>query len=421
MTNDVELRSERVVVDRLTAADTEALAANRNDPTVARFQGYSLPFTARDATRLVASSSGSVPPVDGGEAVQLAIRQPDATLVGDLMVAPWPGGSHGVELGITVGVAHQGRGFASGALRLLVAHLFACGIEKLDAIVAVDNTASLRVFDRLGFRREGLLHASYRSIGDGILDEVLFGLTRAEWARPSHDFDIIAFDADDTLWHSEDSFRAAELRFVELVSPFVPVGIDVKAALTAVERKNLHVLGYGVKAFGLSMVEAAISLSDGAVPAPVLSQLVETARAMLTEPVHLLDGVPEVLAAVGATHRIVLITKGDLVHQSAKIDTSGLAHHFSDIEIVMEKDPETYSRIITRLGVPPSRFCMVGNSVRSDILPVLSLGGSAVHIPYPLLWDLEQAPEDHGHSFAELESLRQLPVWLTASTTAPAE
>ena len=416
----LSLRSDRVVIDQLTMDDATALAANRNDPAVARFQGFALPYTIEDATRLVAAGDGPLPPTAADGAVQLAVRLPDDTLVGDLMVAPWPGGSHGAELGITIGAAHQGHGLATAALRLVIAHLFTNRVEKLIAYVATTNPASLRVFDRLGFRREGLLRHSYRSITGGILDEVLFGLTLADWSRPDHDFDIIAFDADDTLWQSEDGFRAAELRFVDLVSPYVPTGVDVKAALTAVERKNLHVLGYGVKAFGLSMVEAAISISDGAVPTSIVSQLVETARAMLTEPVHLLDGVPEVLAAVGATHRIVLITKGDLVHQSAKIATSGLAHHFSDIEIVMEKDTATYSGIITRLGVPPSRFCMVGNSVRSDILPVLALGGSAVHVPYPLLWDLEEAPADHGRTFAELVSIRQLPAWLTASTTAPA-
>ncbi|MCU1395626.1 MAG: hypothetical protein JWM34_4054 [Ilumatobacteraceae bacterium] len=414
------LRSDRLVIDRLGPSDAEAMAAYRDDERTARFQGWPLPYTADDALALIQSCAGPVPPAPGDGAAQLAVRLTDGTLIGDLMVAPSPGGRHAVELGITIAAASQGHGYASEAIRTVADALFAdASIEKLVAFVAAGNAASLRLFDRLGFRREGFLRDSY-GVHGRLIDEVLFGLTRTDWSRPVHDFDIIAFDADDTLWQSEDGFRAAELHFVELVAPFVAPGIDVKAALTAVERKNLHVLGYGVKAFGLSMVEAAISLSDGRIPAPIIAQLVETARAMLTEPVHLLAGVPEVLEAVGGTHRIVLITKGDLVHQSAKIETSGLAHHFSDIEIVMEKDAATYSRIITRLGVPPSRFCMVGNSVRSDILPVLSLGASAVHIPYPLLWDLEQAPDDHGHSFAELESITQVPAWLRASTTARA-
>ena len=223
-------------------------------------------------------------------------------------------------------------------------------------------------------------------------------------------FDMLAFDADDTLWHSEDGFHASEQRFVELVAPFAAEGVDVKAALTAVERKNLPVFGYGVKAFGLSAVEAALSISEGRVTTHVLGQLMEMVRAQLTEPVRLLPHVPEVLAKVGRHYRMVLITKGDLIHQTHKVETSGLAHHFSDIEILLEKDPQTYDRIFRKLGVAPGRVCMVGNSVRSDILPVMALGGTAVHVPYPLLWELEHV--DHDEHFADLESITDLPGWL---------
>jgi putative hydrolase of the HAD superfamily len=196
-------------------------------------------------------------------------------------------------------------------------------------------------------------------------------------------FDVIGFDADDTLWESEDGFRANELRFVELVSPFAPTGVDVKAALTATERKNLNTFGYGVKSFAISMVEAAITISGAAVPTDVLAELIEMARAQLEEPVRLLPHVPEVLAAVGAQYRMILITKGDLVHQTHKIETSGLAHHFEELEIVLEKDSDTYARLLRRLKIEPARFLMVGNSVRSDILPVMALGAHAVHVPVP--------------------------------------
>jgi putative hydrolase of the HAD superfamily len=223
-------------------------------------------------------------------------------------------------------------------------------------------------------------------------------------------FDVVGFDADDTLWHSEDGFHASEQRFVELVSPYVSEGVDVKAALTAVERKNLGAFGYGVKAFGLSAVEAAISISDGRVPTTVVGQLVEMVRAMLSEPVRLLPHVPEVLAAVGAHYRMVLITKGDLIHQTHKVDTSGLAHHFEHIEILLEKDPATYQRVLRDRAIEPARFCMVGNSVRSDILPVMALGATAVHVPYPLLWELEHV--EHDEHFAELGSISELPAWL---------
>jgi putative hydrolase of the HAD superfamily len=223
-------------------------------------------------------------------------------------------------------------------------------------------------------------------------------------------FDVIGFDADDTLWHSEDGFRVNEERFVELIAPFAPEGVDVKAALTATERKNLATFGYGVKSFGLSMVEAAVTIGGGRVPSTIVAEMVEMVRSQLEEPVRLLDHVPEVLAAVGSIHRMILITKGDLIHQSHKVTTSGLAHHFEHVEIVLEKDPETYATLLSRHAIDPTRFCMVGNSVRSDILPVLSLGGHGVHIPYPILWDLEHV--EYDKNFVELGSLADLPAWL---------
>jgi len=226
----------------------------------------------------------------------------------------------------------------------------------------------------------------------------------------SQPYDIVAFDADDTLWASEDSFRANELRFVELIQPYADPGIDVKAALTAVERRNLSALGYGVKAFAISMVEAALSITQHRVPNTVIGELIAMARAQLEAPVELLPHVPEVLERVGAAFTLVLITKGDLVHQTHKIDTSGLAHHFHHLEIVLEKDVDTYARLLRRWEVAPERFCMVGNSVRSDILPVMALGGHGVHVPYHLLWDLVHVdPDEH---VTELASLADLPALL---------
>ena len=224
---------------------------------------------------------------------------------------------------------------------------------------------------------------------------------------PISELDVIGFDADDTLWESEDGFRMNELRFVELLSPHAAPGIDVAAALTATERKNLHTFGYGVKSFAVSMVEAAITISGGAVPTAVIAELVEMARGQLEAPVRLLPHVPEVLEVVGSATRLVLITKGDLVHQTHKITTSGLAHHFEHLDIVLEKDPPTYAGLLRRFGVEPHRFLMVGNSVRSDILPVMALGAHAVHVPYHLLWDLEHV--DHDELFTELSSLADLP------------
>ena len=223
-------------------------------------------------------------------------------------------------------------------------------------------------------------------------------------------FDVIGFDADDTLWHSEDSFQRVERRFVEIVSPYAPEGVDVAAALRAMELAQLPISGYGVKAFTLSMVQSAVASTDGAITASAIAQIVETGMAMLTETPRLLPHVPQVLEDVGHDHRLVLITKGDLVHQSRKVRTSGLAHHFEQIDVVLEKDVETYAGIIDRLGVDPTRFCMVGNSVRSDVLPVLALGAHAVHIPYPLLWGWEHV--DHDEDVDELTSIADLPARL---------
>jgi len=226
-------------------------------------------------------------------------------------------------------------------------------------------------------------------------------------------FDVIGFDADDTLWRNEDFFAVAMEFYVERVSPFAPDGIDVLDALHAIEADNLTISGYGVKAFGLSMVQAAVTATRGRVPATVIGELVDHVHEMLMHPVELLDGVPETLAAVGRTHRLVLITKGDLVHQLRKVRTSGLEHHFEHIEIVLDKDADTYAGVFAEWGIDPTTLLMVGNSVRSDILPVLELGGHGVHVPYHTTWEHEVV-RDHGGRFAELASIAALPAWLAA-------
>ena len=230
-------------------------------------------------------------------------------------------------------------------------------------------------------------------------------------SRRIDQFDVVAFDADDTLWRSEDSFRHAEHRFVELVAPYASAGVNVEDALKAVERADISVTGYGVKAFTLSMVRAAINVTEGRIPSLVVGELADLGRSMLVEDVHLLAHVSEVLAVVSPSVRTVLITKGDLVHQTRKVTTSGIEHHFTDIEIVLEKDPDTYSKILHRLGVAPDRFLMVGNSVRSDVLPVLALGGHAIHVPYHITWDHERV-DDHGEDVVELASIADVPIWL---------
>lgn len=222
---------------------------------------------------------------------------------------------------------------------------------------------------------------------------------------------MVALDADDTLWHSEVYFERTQRRFTELVSRYTPAEVDVDAFLTDVEHRNLARYGYGIKGFTLSMVEAAIEVTDGAIGTDEVAQILASGRAMLDHPVDLLPGVEEAVTALAdAGYRLLLVTKGDLHHQELKIAASGLAHRFERLEIVAEKDAETYRKVVASAGVAPRAFCMVGNSVRSDVLPVLEIGGHAVHIPYHVTWSHEHA--DHDGSVPTLDTLADLPGWL---------
>jgi putative hydrolase of the HAD superfamily len=229
-------------------------------------------------------------------------------------------------------------------------------------------------------------------------------------------FTLVGFDADDTLWHSEDGFEADKARYLELLQPFVADDVDILGELLATERRNLAGFGYGVRSFGLSMIETAVKVSNGTVPATVIGRLVELTRGHLDAPVRLLPDVMETIQQVRSNYRVVLITKGDLLHQTQKIATSGLADLFEACEVVLEKDSSTYGALLARAGVPADQFCMVGNSVRSDIVPVMDLGGHGVHVPYHLLWELEHHDDDHPHQYTQLESLIELPAWLAART-----
>lgn len=232
------------------------------------------------------------------------------------------------------------------------------------------------------------------------------------------EFDVVGFDADDTLWRSENFFADAEDKFAEWVQPYAPDGIDVLDSLHAIELDNVPISGYGVKAFALSMIQSAVTATSARVPSAVLGQLVDLAHEMLMHPVELLPGVPETLAAVGRTHRLVLITKGDLVHQVRKVRTSGLEHHFEHIEVVLEKDADTYGRILDEWGIDPARFAFIGNSVRSDVLPLVEIGATGIHVPYELTWDHEVV-DDHGGGFVELSSITDVPAWLAGPSSSP--
>jgi putative hydrolase of the HAD superfamily len=225
--------------------------------------------------------------------------------------------------------------------------------------------------------------------------------------------EVVAFDGDDTLWHSESHFVDAHARFVALVAPYVdgdPQVIDEQVVAT--ERANLAIYGYGAKAFTLSLIESAIELTSGRVTSSEISAILDLGKRLLDQPVELLDGVDEVVARLADDgYRLLVVTKGDLFHQESKVAGSGLADRFARVEIVSEKDVGTYRRVMGEASVAPENFLMIGNSVRSDILPVVELGGHAAHLPYVYTWELEHVADADAErmGFHELTSIRQVP------------
>ena len=215
----------------------------------------------------------------------------------------------------------------------------------------------------------------------------------------------VAFDADDTLWHSEGHYRDAQAAYEKLLADYIDIAnADVHARLLDVERRNIKRFGYGAKGMTLSMVEAAIAMTEARISATDIQRIVDLGVAVLEHPVELLPGIVDAVAEVAKDFTLLLITKGDLFHQEAKIAKSGLGDWFHRIEIVSEKDVPTYRRVLDEVGIRPQQFLMIGNSPGSDIAPVLQLGASAVYVPYHLLWAMEQ-----GHGFdAASPRLRQV-------------
>lgn len=224
----------------------------------------------------------------------------------------------------------------------------------------------------------------------------------------AHDL-VIGFDADDTLWHNETIFEKVHGRYRELLAHYHDAE-TVERTLFATEMRNLELYGYGVKGFTLSAIETAIHLTSGRIRADEIQQLIDLGREMLAHPVELLDGVTEMLAAVSSRHRLLLITKGDLRDQERKLAKSGLGAHFHGVEIVSEKNEGTYAGIFRRHAIAVDRFLMVGNSLKSDILPVLALGGAGAHVPYHLTWAAERVDEipRTGGRFFRLQTVREL-------------
>ncbi len=223
-------------------------------------------------------------------------------------------------------------------------------------------------------------------------------------------FELIAFDADDTLWHNERLYAWAQAEFQRLLSHYhSPEWIAER--LYETEMRNLQHFGYGIKAFALSMIETAVELTEGRITGTDIQELIGIARSMLTSKVELLDHVAESLQQLAQSYRMIVITKGDLLDQERKVLESGLSSYFSAVHVVSNKDEQTYKRILQQHQVSPERMLMVGNSVRSDILPVLALGGNAVHIPYELTWAHEEAeiPDDTTVGFYALPNIGGLP------------
>lgn len=228
--------------------------------------------------------------------------------------------------------------------------------------------------------------------------------------RPA--LDLIGFDADDTLWHNERSYRDARARYVRLLAD---AGVDLDPSdidthVNRIEVANIQYYGYGVSSFVLSLLEAAMDLTDGRISGRDLRPVIALAKEMVSEDVELFDGVRGVLTALAAHYPLMLITKGQLLHQTSKLDRSGLRDCFRFVEVVSHKTPEVYASILARQGVEPGRFLMVGNSLRSDILPVLEIGGWAVHVPAHLSWSHEDAdvpahPIPRLYDIAAIDSL----------------
>ena len=222
----------------------------------------------------------------------------------------------------------------------------------------------------------------------------------------------VGLDADDTLWHNETIFRLTQDRLRDMMSEFAPHE-TTNARLAEVESRNLRLYGYGVKGFTLSMIETAMELTDHNPPGRLIADILAAGREMLQEPVEPLPGVETALAELSEHYRLVLITKGDLLHQEQKLAASGLGDLFAAVEIVSEKDASTYTRVFDRHGTGAAEAVMCGNSLRSDILPALEAGSWGAYVPYPITWAHEVAERPGEQKrFVELGSIAELPGWV---------
>ncbi len=227
--------------------------------------------------------------------------------------------------------------------------------------------------------------------------------------------EVIAFDADDTLWHNERHYDEAKEQFRQILTRYHDAEW-IESRLDETEMQNLKRYGYGIKSFTLSMIETAVQLTEGRITGNDVHDIINIAWAMLVQPMDIFDGVRETILTLSEQYKLLLITKGDLFEQEAKIARSGLGDLFDGIEIVSEKTPAAYDAIVKRHQVEPNRFLMVGNSLKSDILPVLAMGGQGIHIPFETTWvhELVLESELEGKEFTRLAHITHLPALLAS-------
>ncbi len=220
---------------------------------------------------------------------------------------------------------------------------------------------------------------------------------------------VIGFDADDTLWVNETYFRDAELEFAKLLAPYETAN-KIDQELFKKEIENLPLYGYGIKGFVLSMVEMALEISNGNIKSATIEKILEIGKDMLNKPVDLLEGVEEVLHALSQDYRLIVVTKGDLLDQERKLEKSGLMQYFHHIEIVSDKQEANYSKLLNHLDIKPSEFLMIGNSLKSDILPLVNIKAQAIHVPFHTTWIHEQVTdhETQNKSYQTVSSLLEI-------------
>lgn len=218
---------------------------------------------------------------------------------------------------------------------------------------------------------------------------------------------VIAFDADDTLWVNETYFRETEGHFGKLLSTYETPN-QIQQALFKKEIENLEIYGYGIKGFVLSMIECALEVSQRKLEAKQVEEIIEMGKIMLQKPVELIDGVESVLSKLKGRYRLLVITKGDLLDQERKLEKSGLYDYFDHVQVLSDKKPKDYEHLLRGLDIDPNEFLMIGNSLKSDVLPLLEIGAQAIHVPFHTTWEHEEAtakPEDRYITLNKIDDL----------------